>query len=123
MAKIQNLPTSNLKKDSTTSYFNNLYSPARAISSGKYDAIISYFQQQTGSIDSAKLMTQAVIDTAEVQKVDPLELLEQFKVAGPGEELTAILALYLNSVRVNTSLLGYKVSPEINFYTKRNIIF
>lgn len=122
MPELQNLPVTKLDKDKTTTYFNNLYTPSKSISTGKYDTIISYFQQRTGSIDTAKIMTQAVIDTAEAQRLDPLEVLNQFKVA-PTDELSIILALYLNSSRINTSLLGYKVTPPINQYTARNIIF
>lgn len=122
MATLQNLPIDKSQKDKTTSYFNNVYQPSTAISSGKYDSIISYFQVQTGSIESAKLMTQAVIDTAEAQKIDPLELLEQFKKT-QGSELSVILALYLNSSRLNTSLLGYKQQPKLSHLVERNIIF
>lgn len=122
MTTLQNLPTTDAQQDSTKYYFNNLYRPAAAISTGKYDAIISYFQQQTGSIDSAKLMTQAVIDTAEAQRVDPIQLLEQFKKS-QDSELAVILALYMNSSRVNTSFLGYKQTPSLNQYVERSIIF
>lgn len=122
MPTLQNLPVTKSDKDKTTSYFNNLYTPSKAIATGKYDTIISYFQQRTGNIDTAKIMTQAVIDTAEAQRLDPLEVLNQFKVA-PDDELSIVLALYLNSSRINTSLLGYKVTPPINQYTARNIIF
>lgn len=122
MPEIQNLPVTKSDKDKTTNYFNNLYRPAAAISSGKYDSIVSYFQQQTGSIDSAKLMTQAVIDTAEAQQVDPLQLLDQFKNS-QDDELSVILALYMNSSRVNTSFLGFKQSPPLNKFIERSIIF
>lgn len=123
MNKPQNLPSTSLQRDKTTDYFNNYYQPTPEISIGKYDSIISYFQQKTGDIDSAKLMTQAVIDTANAQRADPIEVLNYFKSSENDTEFGLILALYMNSARVNTSLLGYNVPPKINSYVERNIVF
>jgi len=105
----------------TTRYFNNFYTDNTGISTGINDSVLSFFEQQTGNKESAKLLTQSVIDTAKANKEDPLVVLEQFQKLGTGQ-LNAILSLYLNTSRVNTSLLGISNSPQASEYVTRTII-
>ncbi len=105
----------------TTRYFNNFFIPNYTVSQNTNDALLSYFEEQTGSIDSAALLAQAVIDTAQAQREDPMAVFTQFQKLSGGE-LTAILALYLNSSRVNTSLLGIKTTPRTNPLVTRTIL-
>lgn len=104
----------------TTRYFNNFFTPNYTVSQNTNDAILSYFEQQTGSIESAKLLAQAVIDSAQAQRQDPMVVLDQFQKMPLGE-LNAILCLYLNTSRVNTSLLGVKSNPPPNRLVTRTI--
>jgi len=80
----------------TTRYFNNFYTDNTGISTGINDSVLSFFEQQTGNKESAKLLTRSVIDTAKANKEDPLVVLEQFQKLGTGQ-LNAILSLYLNT--------------------------
>jgi len=105
----------------TTRYFNNYFTPKYTVSANTNDAILSYFQQQTGNLESAKLLAQAVIDTAQAQRENPLNVLAAFQKL-PSGELSAILALYLNTSRVNTSLLGIKNTPKANPFITRTLI-
>jgi len=107
--------------NSTTRYFNNYFTPTYTVSSNTNDAILSFFEQQTGNIESAKLLAQAVIDTAQAQREDPLVVLDQFQKLPQGQ-LNGLLALYLNSSRVNTSLLGIKNIPRTSPYITRTIL-
>ena len=97
--------------NSTTRFFNNYFIPNYTVSQNTNDAILSYFEAQTGNVESAKLLAQAVIDTAQSQRADPLEVLSEFQKL-PGSQLNTVLALYLNTGRVNTSLLGIKNNPK-----------
>jgi len=105
----------------TTTYFNNFNTPQTSISPDVNDAILSYFEEQTGNIESAKLLVQTIIDTAQAQRESPIKVLEQFQKVPIGD-LTGTLALYLNSTRVNTSLLGVKTSPKTNRFVTRTIL-
>lgn len=107
--------------NNSTNYFNNFYTPTYTVSANTNDALLSYFEQQTGNIESAKLLAQAVIDTSQAQRQDPLLVLDQFQKLPQGE-LNAILALYLNTSRVNTSLLGIKNAPRANPLVSRLIL-
>ena len=119
-----NQPPSNLNTtntNSTTKYFNNFFEPVYSISTDTNDLIVSYFQEQTGNLESAKLLAQAVYDTALSQREDPLAVLDQFR-ALPQGELNAFLALYLNISGVPTSLLGVQNTPKTNQLVTRTII-
>ncbi len=119
----QNQP-SNLAKgggNNTTNYFNNYFVTKTEITPNVNDAILSYFEQQTGSIESAKLLVQAVIDTATAQREDPMTVLTTFQ-SMPVGDLNALLCLYLNVSRVNTSYLGVKNQPKPNQYVSRLIV-
>jgi hypothetical protein len=107
--------------NSTTRFFNNYFIPNYTVSQNTNDAILSYFEQQTGNLESAKLLAQAVIDTAQSQRANPLEVLAEFQKLPQGE-LNTVLALYLNTGRVNTSLLGIKNTPKTSSYVTRTII-
>jgi hypothetical protein len=105
----------------TTAFFNNYFDPSLEISQNVNDAILSFFEQQTGDKQSAALLVQAVIETAKAQQVDPMTVLMDFQNLPQGE-LNSTLTLYLNASRVNTSFLGVKVTPKSNFYVARTII-
>ena len=107
--------------NSTTRFFNNYFIPSYTVSQNTDDAILSYFEAQTGNVESAKLLAQAVIDTAQSQRADPLEVLSEFQKLPEGQ-LNTVLALYLNTGRVNTSLLGIKNNPKTSSYVSRTII-
>jgi hypothetical protein len=105
----------------TTKFFNNFFTPVYTVSSNTNDAIVSYFEQQTGSLDSAKLLAQTVINTAQAQREDPLVILNEFQKL-PNDQVNAILTLYLNSTRVNTSLWAVKNKPKPNPFITRTIL-
>ena len=112
---------SSTNNNPTTRYFNNFFDPTYPTSPEINDAIVSYFQEQTGDLESARLLSQAVYDTARSQREDPLAVLDQFK-ALPQGELSPFLALYLNISRVPTSLLGVQNTPKPNLLVTRTII-
>jgi len=105
----------------TTRFFNNFFIPQNTVSSNTNDALLSFFEQQTGNIESAKILAQAVIDTAFAQREDPLSVLDQFQKLS-NNELSAFLALYLNTSRVPTSFLGIQNTPRTSPYVTRTIL-
>lgn len=105
----------------TTRFFNNYFIPNYNVSESTNDAIISFFTQQTGSYNTAVVLAQAFINTAQSQREDPMAVLTQFQQLGAGN-LNASLALYLNISRVPTSLLGVRNSVQTNPYVARTII-
>ena len=116
---------SNLNTDglnTTTQFFSNYYTPTYTVSTSTDDAILSWFEQVTGDRESAQLLAQTVINTAQQNREDPLKVLAQFQ-ALPIGMLNNTLALYLNSSRVPTSLLGVVNTPAPNKYVSRTVIW
>jgi hypothetical protein len=119
------MTTSNLvevKESSTSRYFNNVYKTTNAISPAISSSIISWFQEQTGSRETATLLARILINTADSIGEDPRKILQEFTKLPPGE-LNAYLALFLNSGRVPTSLLGIKNQPAPTDLISRTLIF
>lgn len=79
--------------NSTTKYFNNIFDPTIGISQNLNDAIYSYFEEYTQNIESAKILTQVVINTAQAQNLNPLDVLQDFKKLD-NNELNAYLSLF-----------------------------
>ncbi len=114
-----NLDSTSLTK--TTNFFTNYFNPIGEIDQNINDSILSYFQEQTGDIESAKLLVQTIIETANTNRENPIDVLQRFQKLPIGD-LTAILTVYLNNTRVNTSFLGVRNSPPSNIYVTRSII-
>lgn len=115
-----NLNTTGL--DKTNQFFNNYFVPDYTVSIGTNDAILSWFEEVTGDKESAQLLAQTVINTAQQNREDPMTVLDQFMKLPPGE-LNNFLTLYLNTSRVSTSLLGTVNTISPNKYVSRTIIW
>jgi hypothetical protein len=118
--KPSNLPSSGINP--TNKFFSNYFIPDYTVSIGTNDAILSWFQQVTGDRDSAELLAQTVINTAQLNNEDPMNVLDQF-MKMPMGDLNNLLALYLNSSRVSTSLLGTVNTAAANQRVSRTVLW
>jgi len=118
--KPSNLPSSGINQ--TNKFFSNYFIPDYTVSIGTNDAILSWFQQVTGDRESAELLAQTVINTAQLNNEDPMQVLDQFMKMSAGE-LNNLLALYLNSSRVSTSLLGTVNTVVANNRVTRTVLW
>ena len=103
-------------------FFSNYFIPDYTVSIGTNDAILSWFEQVTGDKESAELLAQTVINTAQLNNENPMTVLDQFMSMSAGD-LNNILALYLNSSRVSTSLLGTVNAPATNQRVSRTVLW
>lgn len=118
--KPSNLPSSGTNP--TNKFFSNYFIPDYTVSIGTNDAILSWFQQVTGDKESAELLAQTVINTAQLNNEDPMQVLDQF-MALPMGDLNNLLALYLNNSRVSTSLLGTVNTVVANNRVSRTVLW
>ena len=105
----------------TQKFFDTYFDTKVEIGTTTYDAILNYFEQQTGNAEAAKQLVQVIIDTATAQNIDPIMVLDSFTKLKT-TELSPILALYLNASRANTSYVGVKLQPKQNPFVTRSII-
>lgn len=73
-----NLPSSSTQ-NTTTQYFNNFFTSDFAAASNVNDAVIGYFQSITGNKETGKTLAQTVIYAAQVQGIEPMSLIDEFK--------------------------------------------
>ena len=119
-----NLPTPSLDtatRVDTDTYFTNVFLPKINVPVNTDAAVTAFFERLTGNTASAKLLSQAVIYTALSQQKNPMQIIAEFKQLEPGQ-LNVTLAGFLNSNRVNTSLLGVLNQPKTNFLVRRCIL-
>lgn len=115
-----NLDTSGF--DAGNKFFSNYFNVDYTVSIETNDAILSWFETVTGDLESAKLLSATVINTAQKNREDPLIVLDRFKSLPVGD-LNALLALYLNSSRVSTSFLGVVNAPAPSKYVSRTVVW
>lgn len=102
-------------------FFNNYLQPTFSVSSNVNDAIIGYFEKIAQNKESAKIMASAVIYTSLAQRVDPMAIMDKFRVMDQ-EEMNTFVSMFLNLNRVGTSYLGIHSRPKISKYVQRAIL-
>jgi hypothetical protein len=101
-------------------YFNNFSAINFSIGRAN-DALVAYFQEYTGNAASGQALAAAVIYTARLQAVDPMQVLTQFKNM-TANELNTYLAAFLNFNRIPTSLIGIKTTPMTSAFVTRAVL-
>lgn len=101
-------------------FFNNYFKNNVDVPSAVNDALITFFESIADNKDSALALSAAVVYTSQLQQLNPMDVLAQFKKMSKGE-LSAYLCMFLNYNRVGTSLLGINNTPIKNKYVYRNI--
>jgi len=115
-----NLPPAG-SANKTSAYFDNFFKDNLGTSSDINDAVIGYFQTLTGNAESGVALASAVLFTAQNQRLNIMELLDQFRKLNKGE-LNAYLTMFLNLNRSGTSLLGLSSRPQTSKYITRTIL-
>ena len=105
---------------STQKYFNNFYSIDYSIGPAN-DAIVGFFEQYTQNKKSAQNLAAAVMYTAQMQGLNPLNLLSDFQQLPKGQ-LNTYLVAFLNVNRAPTSFIGLKEQKKPNPYVNRLIL-
>lgn len=121
MSTKSNLGEINLSNSDQKNYFTNYFASLTPISEESYDAIVAEFEKITNEPTAARAVAAAVVYTCRQQGIDPMQTLREFTKM-PLSEINAYLALFLNTNRVGTSLLGVTNQPPVNKYVQRTIL-
>jgi hypothetical protein len=119
MTQINNI--NNIRRDTTTEFFNNFFAPQFLVSQDVDDSIVAYFEKIALTKEAARSLAGSVIYTAKAQNLDPMEILHKFSSL-PNSQLNAYLTMFLNLNRVSTSMLGISNAPMTNKYVSRTIL-
>jgi hypothetical protein len=82
-------PTAKQQSDATVNYFNNIGASTPSISPNANGAVVAYFQDLTGDIETGNAMAATVIYTALQQHLDPVALVEQLKTLSDKNKATS----------------------------------
>ena len=121
MSTKSNLGEINLSNSDQKNYFTNYFASLTPISEESYAAIVAEFEKITNESTAARAVAAAVVYTCRQQGLDPMQTLREFTKM-PLSEINAYLALFLNTNRVGTSLLGVTNQPPVNKYVQRTIL-
>jgi hypothetical protein len=120
IVKSGNLPPFE-KGNPTDNYFNNITTIPRGTSSDKNNALVSFFEKWTGSVEGGQALTATVLYTAENQNIDPMDVINQMMKLDK-KQLNSYLTLFLNLNRIGTSLLAIGNTPDVDKYIIRAIL-
>lgn len=110
----------NDKIDLSVRVFDSFYNFELNVPAQEYDAVNSYFRTVFKTKTAAENFTVTLFRVSQLNNVPVLDLLEQIQTTS-GNELTALLAYYLNAERSGSTLLGVAEPIQPNFYVARNI--
>lgn len=105
----------------TRRFFNGFFEEDIAVSDNEWDAVHGFFLGVTDSPEAAAALSEAIITSSRQQKVSSIDLIQEFSKFS-GLELDNVLALFFNSTRRNTSLLGFNQNRSPNQYVSRNVL-
>lgn len=89
--------------------------------SDQIDAVTNFFIKNNFDISSAQNLTITLLNQAKIDNVNVFTLLDKLKILN-GVQLNQVVTEILNSYREKTSILGYRIQPNINNIEKRNIL-
>ena len=115
-----NLPLTAVEE--TIDYFNKIFDQPIEVPQNVVDALYAFFIGRTENEQAALALVNVVVVTSLASKINPMSMLDRFKEIGDGLDLDNQLAIFLNSTRNNTSLLGVKNVPGVNSHIARTIL-
>jgi hypothetical protein len=111
----------NPNKDLTVRLFDQFYSYEINVPADEYDIVHSYFLTVMSTKQAAGNFTMSLFRVAQDTGISALTLLDEFQGLN-GNNLSASLAYYLNSIRSRATLLGVATPSSPNFYQARNVL-
>lgn len=108
-------------KDLTLQAFGEDTDSKTFVTDNVNDALVGFFEQRTANKESAAALSAAVLIGAKAQQVSVMELIDHLSTLS-NSQLDEYIALFLNSTRVGTSLLGVNNQPMASYYVRRTIL-
>lgn len=117
---MSNIPNDNSNKE-VRSFFNNYFSEEITFPSNQIDAVIGFFRRRGFGEEAARSTSITLLNQAKIDNVNVFELLDKLKSYNE-VQLSQIVTQILNYYRVQTSVLGYKVTKRDENFESRNIL-
>ena len=95
-------------------YISSLLSTSINIDADVYDQVFSFFSSKTSSLAAAQQLTQSVLTLTYNNKLNPLDLLQQFQKNPNNSDVKTLLISFFNNIKGSTSKLGYKKVTSVS---------
>lgn len=118
---MSNLPQTFTVPADTKQFFNKFFTKSVSFPAAEIDATVGFFMKRGFDIESARSTAIVILNQARVDNVKVFQLLDTLKLQ-TDVQLSQIVAQVLNAYREKTSLLGYRIAPNLDTYESRNIL-
>jgi len=120
---ISNLPSTTVTDSSleVRQFFNKFYDHQVSFPATEIDSTVGFFLKHNFDEESARSTAIVLLNQAKEDGVNVFELLDSLKQLND-IQLSQVVAQVLNAYREKTSLLGYRVTQNIDTYETRNIL-
>lgn len=116
-----NLPSNYNNTEAVKQFFDNYFTKEVTFPAGEIDAVVAFFTKRGFDRTSAASTSIVLLNQAKVESVSVFKLLDTLKTL-TDVQLSQVVAQVLNSYREKTSLLGYRIAPNVSTFEIRNIL-
>ena len=89
-------------------FFNGYYSQPIQVSDDVWTQVYGYFYNITNNVEAANALAQSLLTLTYNNKLNPLDLLQQFQKNPNNSDVKTLLISFFNNIKGSTSKLGYK---------------
>ena len=120
---MNNLPSTTLSSDrvEVKEFFDKYFQQEVSFPASQVDATVGFFLKNGFGEESAKSTAIVLLNQAKLDNVNVMTLIDSLKTL-TSIQLNQVVAQVLNSYRENTSILGYRVQPNVDTFESRNIL-
>lgn len=103
-------------------FFNGYFTQPVQVSVGVWGQVYGYFYDLTNDENAANALAQSVISLTYNNKLDPLDVLANFKKNASSNNIKTLLISFFNGAKGPTSKVGIKLNNTVTPVVSRNII-
>lgn len=118
---MSNLPITSNETKALQQLFNGSFYQEVPVGAAAYDVIYGFFLDKTGLKEAADSLTQALITIGFNNRVNPLDIINEFDKTSNNSDLKKLMIAFFNSGKLPTSKVGYNKGVTSNKWVARNI--
>jgi hypothetical protein len=119
---MSNLPLNNTTNNQEVkTFFDKFFLNQITFPSNQIDAVLGFFIKRGFGEQAARSTGIVLLNQAKLDGVNIFELLDKIKSLNDSQ-LSQVVTEVLNYYRIQTSVLGYKVSNDTDTFENRNIL-
>lgn len=121
LSNVPSTDTASSSSEEVRDFFDKFFRHKISFPSNQIDAVIGFFLKRGFDETAARSTGIVLLNQSRLDNVNVFQLLDQLKGL-TDVQLTKVVTEVLNSYRIQTSTLGYKVSALQDTFESRNIV-